>query len=208
MIFLLKIKNKGWVDVDLKIFTTEMMCWRFEKALNLCAEGFHWGQLRADGRKYITHPIKLCQILVYFGIIDEDTLIAAIFHDAPESSSVKILEEIEAYGCDVVFLVTLLTRTPPDEDFEFYCARILQDYRAVLIKLADRLHNLRNMTKRIHTGKFFTKKRLKEQVRETVKCIIPMAESAMELFPEHSEKIREMLDEIEFAVKMAKLVCD
>lgn len=206
MIFLLKMKDKGWMNINLKSFAVEKGYRRFAEALIYCVIGFHWGQWRADGREYVTHPIKLCQILIYFGIIDEDILIAALFHDVPESSNIKILEEIKLYGGDVSFLVTLLTRDT-DEDFWFDCARILQDYRAVFIKLADRLHNLRNMTKRINTGAFFTKKRLNEQIRETEACIVPMAELAIELFPKYAEKIGAMLDEIYFAIKMAKLVC-
>ena len=74
----------------------------------------------------------------------------------------------------VISLVAVLTKSDESRVME-YCQHIGNNLGAVLIKLADRLHNLRNMIRRLGSKEFFTKERLEEQVAETIQCILKLA---------------------------------
>jgi (p)ppGpp synthase/HD superfamily hydrolase len=201
-----RLLDRSWINIDLESFAKRRGYNRFLSALKYCVKVFHNDEFRADERSYDTHPKKVCQILIYFGIDDEDTLIAALFHDAPESVGIGLLEMIlEDYGQSITLAVSLVTKLE-EKSFGEYCKKILEDVRAVLIKLSDRIHNLRNMVKLIGEGSFFTKSRLESQVKETRKYIIPMANKAIIIFPESAEIIRKMKKEIEYAIKIAELI--
>lgn len=116
------------------------------------AKTAHKGQKRKDGSKYVTHPLKAAIILTDLHV-DEDTLVACLLHDVPEDTNFT-LEDIEmAFGKKVGFLVngiTKLSKVHYRDNMEerqieslkklfIHCA---QDPRIILIKLADRLHNM------------------------------------------------------------------
>lgn len=89
----------------------------------------------------------------------------------------------------VVSLVATLTKDEKITVME-YCQHIGNRMGAVLIKLADRLHNLRNMIRRLGSTKFFTKERLEEQKDETIQCILKLAywvELYAEKFPTENQ---------------------
>lgn len=203
-----KMKNMPWTLINLEEFGEKMEYKMFLMALRFCIKAFHEGEWRKDGRPYETHPMRVAQILIYFGIIDEITLIIALLHDIPEHIGIKFIEEIEgSYGREIADNVRLLTRTK-GQDFGEYCEDILQSLKAILVKLADRLHNFRNMIKRIGTGPFFTEDRLDRQRKETDRHIIPMAEKAIILYPESAEVIGRMLKELKRAVQMANMILE
>jgi GTP pyrophosphokinase len=114
----------------------------------------HLGQFRKTGEPYITHPLAVAQILADYGL-DGDTLGAALLHDTVEDTDVT-LEEVEAeFGPEVARMidgVTKLDRIRFGTREEAQAATIrkmvvamAQDVRVLLIKLADRLHNLRTI---------------------------------------------------------------
>jgi (p)ppGpp synthase/HD superfamily hydrolase len=202
---MLKMKEIGWSEIDLEKFGRERNYQNFLSALLTCVSVFHEGEMRADGRLYETHPKKVCQILIYYGIIDEDTLTAALLHDVLESIGVRCLESISnSHGKEVAGIVEKLTHFK-GQGFDLYCSGILQDHRAVLVKLADRIHNLRNMAKRIGTNAFFTERRLRDQSLETIRHIIPLAQMAIALYPGESGVLSRMKKELEKDLRITSL---
>jgi GTP pyrophosphokinase len=118
------------------------------------AQRKHLGQFRKTGEPYISHPLAVAQILADYGL-DSDTLGAALLHDTVEDTDVTI-EEVEVeFGPEVARMidgVTKLDRIRFGTREEAQAATIrkmvvamAQDVRVLLIKLADRLHNLRTI---------------------------------------------------------------
>lgn len=120
------------------------------------AEAAHSGQLRNSGEPYITHPLAVAVILAGLEV-DDATIIAALLHDVPEDTSRTIEDVKETFGEEISYLVggvTKLSKVKYLLDMEQYqvdCLRkmfltLSEDLRVVLIKLADRLHNMRTLT--------------------------------------------------------------
>ena len=114
----------------------------------------HDGQFRKSGEPYVTHPLAVALALADYGM-DRDTLVAALLHDTVEDTPLTI-EEIETeFGAEVAHLidgVTKLDRIKFDSREEAQAATIrkmvvamAQDVRVLLIKLADRLHNVQTL---------------------------------------------------------------
>lgn len=119
----------------------------------------HQGQKRLSGDLYITHPLSVARYLIEWGM-DIDTVLAGVLHDTVEDTSTTI-QEIEAlFGGDVAFLVEGVTKVSEArsgmDDLDNYLpktkdnlAKLLMaighDVRVIIIKLADRLHNLETL---------------------------------------------------------------
>ena len=114
----------------------------------------HSGQRRRDGSPYVTHCIAAADISVDIGL-DEDSIIAALLHDVIEDTSLTHEDIARQFGtavADIVEGVTKLTRvqytSKEDEQAENLRKMLLamaKDIRVILIKIADRLHNMRTM---------------------------------------------------------------
>ena len=162
---------------------------RIESAYEL-AKKAHEGQVRSSGDPYISHPIAVAVILVGLGM-DSDTIIGALLHDVVEDTSVT-LEDIEKqFGADVAELVdgvTKLANIPYSSRAEQQAENVrkmllamAKDVRVVIIKLADRLHNMRTLDFRIPE-----KQRVKSL--ETMEIYAPLA---------HRLGIRSVKEELE-----------
>lgn len=162
---------------------------RIEAAYEL-AKKAHEGQVRSSGDPYISHPIAVAVILVGLGM-DSDTIIGALLHDVVEDTSVT-LEDIEKqFGADVAELVdgvTKLANIPYSSRAEQQAENVrkmllamAKDVRVVIIKLADRLHNMRTLDFRIPE-----KQRVKSL--ETMEIYAPLA---------HRLGIRSVKEELE-----------
>jgi guanosine-3',5'-bis(diphosphate) 3'-pyrophosphohydrolase len=114
----------------------------------------HVGQRRLSGEEYVEHPLRVARILADLGL-DAQTLAAALLHDTVEDTELT-LEEVEAeFGSSVYRLVegvTKLSRIEFRSDQQLHAENIRRmllamadDIRVVLIKLADRLHNMRTL---------------------------------------------------------------
>lgn len=143
------------------------------------ARDAHEGQLRKDGSPYIIHPIATVEILSQLKV-DEDTLIAALLHDVPEDTARTVPEIEEKFGARVAFLVegiTKLSKVHYQNDMESRQVESLKkllihtakDPRVIMIKLADRLHNMRTLH---FVDKVEKRRRIS---RETLEIYVPMA---------------------------------
>jgi GTP diphosphokinase / guanosine-3',5'-bis(diphosphate) 3'-diphosphatase len=115
------------------------------------AEIAHEGQMRDDGRPYATHPAEVVRILVGRGHMKPDVLAAAYLHDVLEDTDVTRDELVAEFGEEIVGIVHEVTNIGrPGRPFEEKQAVLLDHARqmtprAKLVKLADRLHNLRDL---------------------------------------------------------------
>ena len=117
-------------------------------------ERAHEGQFRKSGEPYITHPVAVASILADW-FMDHQALIAALLHDVMEDSGVTKLELAEQFGKPVAELVDGLSKlerlefqTKEDaqaENFRKMLLAMARDIRVILVKLADRLHNMRTL---------------------------------------------------------------
>ena len=114
----------------------------------------HEGQLRATGEPYVTHPIASAQILADLGI-DPVAIEAALLHDVPEDTEYSLTDVEDRFGAEVAQLVDGVTKLSrfsthsheqqQAENIRKMLLAMAQDIRVVLIKLADRLHNMRTL---------------------------------------------------------------
>ena len=114
----------------------------------------HTGQLRATGEPYVTHPIASAQILADLGI-EPVAIEAALLHDVPEDTEYSLTDVEERFGAEVAQLVDGVTKLSKfsthsheqqqAENIRKMLLAMAQDIRVVLIKLADRLHNMRTL---------------------------------------------------------------
>src|SRR5438046_6090393 len=112
----------------------------------------HEGQPRATGEPYVTHPIASAQILAELGL-DPVAIQAALLHDVPEDTEYNLTDVEERFGADVAQLVDGVTKLSKfsthsheqqqAENIRKMFLAMAEDIRVVLIKLADRLHNMR-----------------------------------------------------------------
>lgn len=118
------------------------------------AKSAHSGQLRKDGSPYVTHCVAAADITVDMGM-DEDSVVSALLHDVIEDTKLTHADIARQFGsavADIVEGVTKLTRvqytSKEDEQMENLRKMLMamsKDIRVILIKIADRLHNMRTM---------------------------------------------------------------
>ena len=121
------------------------------------AEKAHEGQLRTSGDPYITHPLAVAFILLDY-CMDTDTICAALLHDTVEDTDVTLDELRKKFGEDVALMVDGVTKiglvplVSKEEQQAENIRKILmamsKDIRVIIIKLADRLHNMRTLAAR------------------------------------------------------------
>jgi guanosine-3',5'-bis(diphosphate) 3'-pyrophosphohydrolase len=114
----------------------------------------HLGQVRKSGEPYISHPIAVAEICADWKL-DAQAIMAALLHDVIEDQDVKKEELIERFGAQVANLVDGLSKLEKiefqsvveaqAENFRKMLLAMASDVRVILIKLADRLHNMRTL---------------------------------------------------------------
>ncbi len=137
----------------------------------------HKTQKRIEGLPFITHPIATAEILTELEV-DDQTLIAALLHDTVEDTDATLEEVEEKFGREVALLVdgvTKLGRIPfsskeevQAESFRKMFLAMAKDIRVVLIKLADRLHNMRTISS-------LPEEKQIEKAKETLDIYAPLA---------------------------------
>jgi guanosine-3',5'-bis(diphosphate) 3'-pyrophosphohydrolase len=164
-----------FLDDLLKInpnFNIELIKKAYQKA-----ERYHEGQLRKSGEPYLVHPVEVSRILAELGM-DENTIIAGLLHDTVEDTTYSE-EALKAdFGEEVALLVsgvtklgTLVYESKEERQAENLRKMFLamsKDIRVLIIKLADRLHNLRTIN-------YMNDEQIREKCKETLEIYAPLA---------------------------------
>jgi GTP pyrophosphokinase len=143
------------------------------------AEESHAPQKREDGQPYIVHPLAVATILAGYRL-DAATVATALLHDTVEDTGVTLAELEKRFGKEVARLVdgvTKLTRleiqserTKQAENFRKLVLAMSEDIRVLIVKLADRLHNMRTL------GAVGKPEKRARTARETIEIYAPLAE--------------------------------
>lgn len=126
---------------------------RIQDAFRLAKEA-HAKQKRKTGEPYIFHPIAVADIAARELLLDANPVIAAFLHDVVEDTSYTIDDIKSRFGEDVAFLVRVVTKQKKDryvdskqvDNYRQMLNSVQYDIRALLVKLADRLHNMRTLS--------------------------------------------------------------
>ena len=139
------------------------------------AELQHRGQMRRSGDPYITHPIAVAMILAELGM-DSITLAAALLHDTVEDTGLSLDAIVRDFGGEVGHLVNGVTKldkvkfgeAAEAETIRKMIVAMARDPRVLVIKLADRLHNMRTL-------RFLPPAKQERKARETLEVLAPLA---------------------------------
>lgn len=154
-----------------------------EEKLNKIQEAYnyakdkHSGKMRKSGEEFFTHPLNVAKILCDINV-DDTTIVAALVHETVSESNATIEELKELFGNEVSIIVDSLTKinklklNDSSESSSTYLKKVLvgmsEDVRVLIIKLADRLHNMRTLS-------FLPKEKQKQKAMETMNVLIPIA---------------------------------
>ena len=165
----------------------------------------HAGQRRKSGEPYINHPLAVAGILIEWGM-DIDTVVAGVLHDTVEDTDATLDDLESLFGRDVAFLVDGVTKVsqaragmrnldsylPHTKDnLTKLMIAVGEDVRVIIIKLADRLHNMRTL-------QFMTPEKQKKIARETIEVFAPLADRL------NMGRVRVQLEELSFRYLMPK----
>lgn len=190
--------RKSDVIEQARQYYTENDVLELDYAIDIATEA-HAGQKRKSGEPYIIHPLNVGATLIEWGM-DIDTVLAGILHDTVEDTSVN-LDKIESlFGRDVAFLVDGVTKVSQVRsgmrDLSSYLPKtkdnlsklmiaVGQDVRVIIIKLADRLHNMRTLD-------HMPRDKQKKIARETMEVFAPLADRL------NMGRVRVQLEELSF----------
>lgn len=190
------------------------------------ASKMHDGQLRKSGEPYLIHPIAVVTILAELGM-DDDTLVAGLLHDVVEDTEYTKDQLTEDFGEESALLVDGVTKLGSitfenkeerqAENLRKMFLAMSKDIRVLIIKLADRLHNLRTIN-------YMTEAKIKEKCNETLDIYAPLASrlgiysikfelediSLKYLYPESYKKLTQQVNEkkVERQENLEKIIYD
>lgn len=178
-----KMKEKETIPITIDVIIQDVLHYQPDAQVDLIQKAYdlahaaHAGQTRVSGEEYIYHPLSVAAILTELQI-DALTISAALLHDVVEDTTYTIEEMKELFGEEVAMLidgVTKLSRieykSKEEQQLENYRKMFLamaKDIRVILIKLADRLHNMRTL-------KFMREDKQKRIAKETIEIYAPLA---------------------------------
>ena len=155
-----------------RAYNTEMI----EKAYRMANEA-HKDARRRSGEPYICHPLAVARLVLDLGM-DTESIAAALLHDVVEDTPITIDEVKSAFGAEVALLVDGVTKLTKiqfssieeqqAENLRKMLLAMSQDVRVMIIKLCDRLHNMR-------TGDAWPEQKRRDKARETMEVYAPIA---------------------------------
>ena len=169
----MKTKAKFFEEItQYKDYDLELIGKAYDKA-----KALHAGQLRKSGEPYLVHPVEVAIILAQLGM-DGETLIGGLLHDVVEDTDYTQEQLTEDFGEEVSLLVEGVTKLgslkvdskeeAQAENLRRMFLAMSKDIRVLIIKLADRLHNMR-------TIEFMTPAKIVEKSQETLDIYAPLA---------------------------------
>lgn len=177
------MNDKGKPPVTIKFLMDTVKSYQPEADLGLIERAYlvakegHAGQTRASGEPYINHPLNVAAILAELQM-DDTTIAAALLHDVVEDTLFTLDEIQDMFGDEIALLIDGVTKigkiyfkTKEQQQIEAYRKLIIataKDLRVILIKLADRLHNMRTL-------KFMREDKRKRIAQETMELYAPLA---------------------------------
>lgn len=165
----------------------------------------HAGQKRKSGEDYITHPLSVSALLMEWRM-DIDTIIAGVLHDTVEDTDATLDDISKRFGKDIALLVDGVTKVSQAragmKDIDSYLPKtkdnlaklmiaVGQDIRVIIVKLADRLHNMQTL-------QFMSPDKQKKIARETLQVFAPLADRL------NMGRVRVQLEELSFKFLMPK----
>ena len=154
-----------------------------ESKLNKITEAYdfavekHKGKKRKSGEDFVEHPLNVAKILCDINV-DDTTIVAALIHETISESNATIEEIQDKFGSEVAKIVECLTKinklklSDESESGSIYLRKVLvglsEDVRVLIIKLADRLHNMRTLSS-------LSSEKQKQKATETMNVLIPIA---------------------------------
>lgn len=170
------LENYNNLEAKIKLYNHGLDTARLRTAFEY-ADRAHAGQNRKDGSPFVTHPLAVAEIVAELEL-DTDSIIAALLHDCIEDTGATHEEIAKLFGAPVADLVegvTKLTRvqyTSKEEEQMENLRKMLmamaKDIRVILIKICDRLHNMRTMN-------YQSAKKQREKALETMEIYAPIA---------------------------------
>lgn len=168
---------------------------KIEQAIDF-AKHYHEGQTRSSGEPYYTHPVEVAGLLAEMRL-DDASIITAILHDTVEDTEATAADIEKKFGKEISVLVDGVTKLnriesktaegKQAENFRKLVLAMSEDIRVLLVKLADRLHNMRTLH---HVEKVEKRRRI---ARETLEIYAPLAERI------GIHKIKEELEDLAFS---------
>jgi guanosine-3',5'-bis(diphosphate) 3'-pyrophosphohydrolase len=174
--------NKGALLNHASPFYEENEILELEHAIDIASKA-HTGQKRKSGEPYIIHPLSVAATLVDWGM-DIDTVLAGVLHDTVEDTDLSLTQLESLFGKDVAFLVDGVTKVskaragmhditeylPQTKDnLSKLLIAVGQDVRVIIIKLADRLHNMQTL-------QHMSREKQIKIARESLEVFGPMAD--------------------------------
>ena len=160
----------------IKKFGLSIDCEQILKAYNY-SKVAHEGQKRQSGEPYIHHPLSVADILVDFRM-DQDSIVTAFLHDVVEDTSCSLDDISKEFGSQVAFLVDGVTKISrmsfrtlhhkQSENIRKMLVAMGKDVRVILVKLADRLHNMRTLN-------YLSQEKQMRIAKETLEIYVPLA---------------------------------
>lgn len=194
--------NKGMQKRDVveqaRLRYSENQVLEIEHAIDVATKA-HEGQKRKSGEPYITHPLAVAGLLMEWGM-DSDSIVAGVLHDTVEDTPVTLADIETNFGADVALLVDGVTKVskaragmrnldsylPQTKDnLSKLLIAVGQDIRVIIIKLADRLHNMKTL-------QYKSVEKQKKIARETLEVFAPLADRL------NMGRVRVQLEELSF----------
>ncbi len=169
------------------------------KAIHV-AEMAHSKQKRKSGEPFLSHPIRVASALISMKIHDDETISVAILHDVledcPEWTSQKLQDEYHIKS-SIIEKVLKLTKQENQTNEKYY-EEVRQQISTILVKIADRCHNVSTMS-----GAFDSEK-IHSYIRETEQFVLPLCKFGSKMFPEYSDQLYTMKYHIQSILKTIK----